>query len=284
MIETLILSGGGIKGISLVGALEALYEKKYMDSINTILGTSIGSIIGFLIIIGYTPEQLYHILINTNLKQFYNIDICNFINNFGIDNCDNIEKFLVKLINDKGLSKDITFANLYEIKKKRLIISTTCINNMTTEYFDHLSHPNESIINTIKMSIAIPFFFCPSEINKDIYVDGSIIDSFPTMNLLDTKKTLGLLICGDNNERIQIKNIEEYVLQISKCVLKGLSYSKESFLKKKTNIIIIKVNDINILDFNIDKKQKEKLFLDGYLSVKAHNFNENLSCTKSTQT
>ena len=74
MINNLILSGGGIKGISLIGAIEYLYEKNYMNNINTILGTSIGSIIGYLIIIGYTPEELYNIIIiPTEIRRIANV-------------------------------------------------------------------------------------------------------------------------------------------------------------------------------------------------------------------
>lgn len=52
----LVLSGGGAKGMAHIGALKVLEEAGI--PIDYVVGTSMGSIIGGLYSIGYTPEQL----------------------------------------------------------------------------------------------------------------------------------------------------------------------------------------------------------------------------------
>lgn len=51
MADTIVLSGGGIKGIGQLGALHYCREKGYLDMlrVNTLAGTSIGSIICLLL-------------------------------------------------------------------------------------------------------------------------------------------------------------------------------------------------------------------------------------------
>jgi NTE family protein len=52
----LVLSGGGAKGMAHIGALKVI-EKAGLP-IDYVVGTSMGSIIGGLYAIGYTPEQM----------------------------------------------------------------------------------------------------------------------------------------------------------------------------------------------------------------------------------
>jgi NTE family protein len=52
----IVLSGGGAKGMAHIGALKVI--EKAGIPIDYVVGTSMGSIIGGLYSIGYTPEQL----------------------------------------------------------------------------------------------------------------------------------------------------------------------------------------------------------------------------------
>ena len=52
----LVLSGGGAKGMAHIGALKVI--EKAGIPIDYVVGTSMGSIIGGLYAIGYTPEQM----------------------------------------------------------------------------------------------------------------------------------------------------------------------------------------------------------------------------------
>ena len=51
-----VLSGGGAKGMAHIGALKVIEEAGI--PIDYVVGTSMGSIIGGLYSIGYTPEQM----------------------------------------------------------------------------------------------------------------------------------------------------------------------------------------------------------------------------------
>ena len=68
-IDTICFSGGGTKGLVFVGAIKALVEKNVIDlsKINKYIGTSAGSIIALLLLIGYTPAELECFLYEFNL-------------------------------------------------------------------------------------------------------------------------------------------------------------------------------------------------------------------------
>ena len=65
----LVLSGGGAKGITHIGIIQALEENGI--PIDYITGTSIGAIIGGLYAMGYTPQEMLELIDSKEFKQCY---------------------------------------------------------------------------------------------------------------------------------------------------------------------------------------------------------------------
>ena len=65
-IKNLVLSGGGIKGALTIGALKELEKNGWLKNIENVLGTSIGSFLGLLWIIGYTGDEMNKIFCDIN--------------------------------------------------------------------------------------------------------------------------------------------------------------------------------------------------------------------------
>lgn len=57
----LVLSGGGIRGVSHIGMLKALEEHNLLDEIQVVVGTSAGSQMGAMFAFGYSPDQMKEI-------------------------------------------------------------------------------------------------------------------------------------------------------------------------------------------------------------------------------
>ena len=64
--NTLILSGGGIRGFGLLGSLQFLLLNNYLHNIRKFIGTSIGAIVAVFIIVGYDPTEIIIIFIQRN--------------------------------------------------------------------------------------------------------------------------------------------------------------------------------------------------------------------------
>ena len=77
-IDTIVLSGGGIKGFNMLGSMEYLYDEYYIhhDKIKNMIGTSIGSIICYLLVIGYKPlEIVSYICCNQIMENLNDINV-----------------------------------------------------------------------------------------------------------------------------------------------------------------------------------------------------------------
>ena len=72
MINTLCLAGGGIKGISYLGALKYLEENNFLkiSNLKIFSGTSAGSILVFFLNIGFTLDDLIEFVLQFDFSKF----------------------------------------------------------------------------------------------------------------------------------------------------------------------------------------------------------------------
>lgn len=262
----LVLSGGGIRGISFIGALSALYDINILQTIEIFAGTSVGALILFLINIGYSPHDLYEFIKAIDLNKLKSISIPLFLNSFGLDSGDKIINALKKFMKLRKINYDITFEDLYNITKKTLFITSVNINEQHIEYFSHISHPKVSVLKTVRMSISIPFVFTPVNFNECMYVDGGCIDNFPLSLFRDRKEELiGIYIVDKNPIKNEINSFSEFTTQVIFSIINGIT--ENSIKDYEENIIKIVIDNINTIDFDISAELKKYMYDAGYKSV-----------------
>ena len=69
----LVLSGGGAKGITHIGIIQALEE--HGIPIDYVTGTSIGAIVGGLYAMGYTPQEMLDLISSKEFQQCYSGEV-----------------------------------------------------------------------------------------------------------------------------------------------------------------------------------------------------------------
>ena len=171
--NTLCLSGGGVYGLSIIGSLKYLCDKNILKlySINKFIGTSIGSIICFLLVINYDINTIIKIIYKLNLDKIkINFDLSNLIENFGIDNGCKIISIIQTLIFNKLELYDITFKQLYEKTKKDLNIIALNYTKKKEALLSYKTTPDMSVILAIRMSSSIPFIFRPVKYKNYLYI------------------------------------------------------------------------------------------------------------------
>ena len=270
MIKNIVLSSGSIYGISYLGCLKILEEKKLLDNFENIIGCSVGSMFSLCICLDYKYNDLIKIFKKVDINIFNDIqydNIINFTNTYGFQKGDRIINILKILVKAKMDTPEITFKDLYEKTKKNLIICTTCLTTSSTEYFDYKNTPLMNVIDAIRMSIAIPFLFEPIKYKDKLYVDGALLNSYPIDYFNDTKETLGILIDYKNENKIQ--NIEDYCLSVIFCSLKNIK--KSMYEKYQNNTILINCNnECDSIDFSISHEKKMCLVEDGFNCTKEY--------------
>jgi len=261
--KILVISGGGIKGISFLGALHGLLEANILQNIETYAGSSIGALLCFLLNIGYTPLELFEFVKKFDLNKLKSFSIKLFFENYGLDNGDKIMKVLAKFMISKDIKSDITLLELFNKTNKSLIITAVNINNQNVEYLSHTTYPELSVIQAIRMSISIPFVFTPIQFNKCFYVDGGCIDNFPLHQFIGNEdKIIGIYATEEIQNNKDINSLDEYAIQVIYSIVTGItSMSIQNF---SNSIIQIKIKTLNVIDFNITNEKKNDLFNSGY--------------------
>lgn len=192
--KNLVVSGGGIKGALTLGAIKELEKDNWLDDIENVLGTSIGSFIGLLHIIGYTGDEMNKVFCDVNMNEYRKISIKNLMNNFGLDNGDDMMKLWKAIIKYKTGDGNITFQQIYDKYQKSIIISAVQLNPTKTVYFTKENEPDMSVIEAIRLSISVPIYYTPKKWKGKYYLDGSTIDHFHSGYFPEDEKTLYLLI------------------------------------------------------------------------------------------
>ena len=260
MIKNLVLSCGGVSGITYIGCLKILYQNNLLENIQNILGCSVGSIFALCICLDYSYDDLYKIFTNIDINILTDIDydgITGFINKYGFQSGEKILNIIKILLNAKTSNKDITFKQLHNKYNKNLIVAVTCLNTSNVEYFNYENNPDMKVVDAIHMSISIPFIFTPVSFNNKLYVDGGVLNGYP-INYFDDniEETIGILIGNDND--VKIDNIEDYTLSVVFCGL--FNVKKSMYEKYKDNTILVDVDsECDGFNFFIDRSNKETL-------------------------
>ncbi len=191
----LALSGGGIRGIAHAGVLKALEENNIQ--ISAIGGTSSGSIIATLYAMGYSPYYIY-ILFKKYVKDLVNQNSIAKVTNIGsfmTNKKSNFQGFysgeeIETVFNNVALRKGIK--SISDIKMP-IVIPTVDVQNskkyiITNQIPERPSRNTEYINNisigkAIRASSSFPVVFSPCEFNNHKFLDGGILDNFPTIEV-----------------------------------------------------------------------------------------------------
>lgn len=157
---SLVLSGGGARGIAHIGVIEELEKQGFI--IHSIVGTSMGSLVGGIYAAGKLKVFKEWILNLDKLDVFKLIDFT--------------------LINNGFVKGDKVFNELKEfipdINIQDLFINYTAIATDLTNRKE-IIFTQGNLLNAIRASVSIPSILTPVKINNAILVDGGVINNLP---------------------------------------------------------------------------------------------------------
>ena len=248
VIKNLVLSGGGIKGIAHCGAMGALD----LTNVHDVLGVSIGALIGMMFCVGYTPKEMYNVILETDFSSLFEPRLLELVETYGMDSGKLLMKWVNKLLLNKGFENP-TFETLYKKTGKNLRILTTNITTAKYEIFDKDSSPDAKVMDTLRMSISIPLLFGYKKYKGNVYADGAITNTCPIQEYKDVLDvSFGIKLEGPLVQSVD--SFKDYLNNIFICIDKRIALTDEE--KKSTLVINI---DVSLLDFGICKKTKRKI-------------------------
>lgn len=157
---SLVLSGGGARGIAHIGVIEELEKQGF--NIHSIAGTSMGSLVGGIYAAGKLKEFKKWILNLDKLDVFKLIDFT--LINKGFVKGDKVFNELKEFIPDINIQDlDINFS----------AIATDITNRK------EICFTEGDLLKAIRASVSIPSVFTPVKHDKAILVDGGVINNIP---------------------------------------------------------------------------------------------------------
>ena len=265
--DTIVLSGGGPKGLLLLGGLHYLKENGCIDDIKFYIGTSIGAIIGYLLAIGYTPLEIV-VYLCSHKVDIINFNFVSMINGGGACSFTNIQEQIELMTIDK-IGSFVTMKDLYTRYNKTLICCTYNITKNIVEYISYENYPDMPCITALRMSSNLPFVFDKYKYLGNFYIDGVVCDNFP-IDIGDKvgKKVIGLLLDQQSLfSDYTTSNIIEYFFKTLFIPMVQVLENKIKNLSSKCKIISIN-HDIGMFNFDIATDKKLELFSSGYNQVK----------------
>lgn len=270
--DTLVLSGGGIKGFYLLGAIQALMDMKKLNHIVNFVGTSVGSMICYLLIIGYTPiEIIVELYKNKSLEKLNHFNLANLTSGFGITSFTFINETLEKLTINK-IGRVLTLQQLKDSFDKNLVCTTYNMTTCCTEYISCETYPEMPCLIALRMSCNIPVIFDRFQYMDCYYIDGGISDNFPIQKGESIGNNVIAVLSTVNENDLKDEPSDGIINYFVKLIqIPMIRLSKQSILNSRNNTKIISVNSNivkNSIDFSVKSKFKLEMFSEGYTSAK----------------
>ncbi|MCE3228615.1 MAG: hypothetical protein K0S32_3166 [Bacteroidetes bacterium] len=236
----IVLSGGGASGLTHIGVLKALEENEI--PVDYIVGTSIGSIIGAYYAVGYTPEEIEHIVRATFFQSITKGDLP--------------AKYDYLLKQRDSYASWITFKfNLRDNYLKNL--PTNVINSIPIDYylmetftgaannvgnnFDSLMVPfrcvasdvlrkqsvlfkKDDLPSALRASMSYPFYLRPIAINGKLLFDGGLYNNFPT-DVMQKEFSPDFVIGSNVSESTVAPDDDDLYLQLRSLLMNQTEFS-----------------------------------------------------------
>jgi len=173
----LVLCGSGVYGSMLLGVLHQC--EIHLKNIRMIAGTSSGAIIGTLLCVGYTPREITDIIKdNLPIISSESINMTQLFERYGLYSNRRFMKVILDMIIVK-VGYNPTFADIYVLYQKDLIITGTNVTTQNAIYFDRVSCPTTNVTDALEISTCIPFVFPYILWNDQVCIDGALTDNLP---------------------------------------------------------------------------------------------------------
>jgi NTE family protein len=167
----LVLGGGGLKGMSHIGAYRALEEAGVQPA--GIVGTSIGALIGASIASGMSSMEMSEIALGLKRRDIARLNRgavwINGIRELSVFRGEILREYFEEVLPDEGWGAlDIP-----------VLINAVDLGDGSLQWFGPGDRGDVSLLDAVYASAALPVFYPPFEFGGRAYIDGGISRSLP---------------------------------------------------------------------------------------------------------
>lgn len=179
-IRHLVCSGGGLNGFVFYSVFKETHQRNIwnLKNIESYYGTSVGTIVGALILLANSWEDIDNYLIHRPWENVFKFDLnilFESVDRRGIYNIRHIQSILSPFILAKDKTIDITMQEFYDLTGVEFHCILTEVHSHTQIDVSYKTHPEWRLMDAIYASCALPVAFAPLLKDDKCYADGSIV-------------------------------------------------------------------------------------------------------------
>lgn len=204
--DSLVISGGGIKGFAFFGALKALSEECGWDfgrrrpALKRIVGVSIGAFVGMLLALEFSADELLDAVRSIEVTSFVSPNPTGILlgNIVGLDDGATLEAHIEQYLMGRTGESGMTLKQLRDFSGLDFSVGVVDVEAARFVELSPDSHPDLSVSTAVRASMALPPLFAPLRLPCGLLAaDGGLLNNFPlTYVSARHSATLGLRIAS----------------------------------------------------------------------------------------
>lgn len=231
--KNLVFGGGGTRCLIYLSALSQLQTKGFLKNVESVIGTSAGSLIGSLFLLSKDAARVKDILFHCDFTRCRDVTINNlfqFNEVWGLDDGKKIKEMICDLCEEvkKGSSQYC----LKDVPGIRIVVADLTIRK--TIILDSSTYPNLLLVDAIRASMCLPILFRPFITNDGhIWTDGGLRENFPWLLLTEKERSISLGFAIAKSLSLHPLTLNDYIFSL----IHFEEPHKEILLKSYNNII-----------------------------------------------
>lgn len=265
--STIVLSGGGILGSVHLGFLKCLEDNQLLRP-RCVAGTSVGSLIGFLLACRVPLDRLYAYFCNMNTTLLKLNSLTNVPQTYGFDDGEYFTAFLMDCLLEHDVPPRITFKELYDRFDVELIVTVTNLVTYKPEYLSVRTTPNMEIVVAVRASCTIPILVSPLIIDENrVYVDGCVSENYPLNSVLQSKQENIHDVIGCNIASWKPGSLDTFTGYLYNLI--GCMFQQSSSVGYP-NTVEVDCSTVSYFDFDKNTEDRQKLYDWGYTKTEEY--------------
>ncbi len=196
---TLVLGGGGMKGVAHVGVLQALTDRGLVPT--QIVGSSVGALVGAGWSAGKSIAELREVAIALHRRDVFAVAHADMafkrMRSPALFRRDPLDALVQRLVGD------VTFQEL----RHPLVVNTVDINSGMQVFWGLDGLDEVPVRDAVFASCALPGYLPPREIRGRFYADGATVDNLPvgTARILGAELIIAVDVSASNAFRADVQ-------------------------------------------------------------------------------
>jgi predicted patatin/cPLA2 family phospholipase len=280
-VDTLILEGGAVPGISYIGVVRELENRGIMRQIQYFGGTSVGALMCAFLSCrasgSFIEQCFYELSLPSLLDWSFNPFRCawRLLVHHGLCAGDKMRDFVGKKLQILTGSADITFREVLVRFQTTLVMVATNLDTQRPMYFSPMTTPDVPLREGVRCSASIPFVFTSVDHHGMTLVDGGLTENMPYRPFFNSTilndpaliRTLDNVICVKMYTDLYQKPLfsrvrfwPSFIVAIIETLYNhAMDYTFHSGNSMDLRTIFIPAGNVRLIDFWLSTLEKQQL-------------------------